>query len=53
LESLLLNGNKNKRIAVSYEIHQAIKRNAKEANRTMTEYIEYLIAHEKATKEVL
>lgn len=42
------NGTGYKRIIVSEEIHQEIKKNAKEAKRTIGEYIEYLIALDKA-----
>ncbi len=47
----LLNENRIKRIAVSEEIHAALKIKAKEAHRSMREYIEYLIAQEKAAKK--
>ncbi len=47
----LLNENRCKRIAVSEEIHAALKRKAKEADRSMREYVEYLIAKEKAAKK--
>ena len=50
-ELRLLNGNRCRRIAVSEEIHAALKRKAKEANRSMQEYIECLIAQEKAAKK--
>ena len=47
----LLRRNDYKRITVTEKIHEDIKNRAKEANRTMKEYIEYLIANDKAAKE--
>ncbi len=43
--------NNYKSIAVSEELHAALKRKAKEANRSMREYIECLIDKEKAAKK--
>ncbi len=37
-------------ITVTDELHEAIKKRSNETNRTMKEYIEYLVAHEKANK---
>ena len=39
------------RIAVSAEIYEVLKRKAKETNRSMKEYIEYLVNIEKAAEE--
>ena len=41
----------HKRIAVSEEIHKTLKIKAKEANRSIKEYIEYLIENEKASRK--
>jgi hypothetical protein len=38
-------------ITVTEKVHGDISKRAKETNRTIKEYIEYLLAHEKATKE--
>ncbi|HLN90029.1 MAG TPA: hypothetical protein VK253_08185 [Candidatus Binatia bacterium] len=38
-------------ITVKEELHENIKKRAKETNRTMKEYIEYLLDKEKAAKE--
>ena len=46
-----MKSNRDRRIAVSDETHSALKRKAKNANRSMKEYIEYLIAKEKAAKK--
>jgi len=35
---------------VTEKRHEDIKKKANETNRTMKEYIEYLMAHEKANK---
>jgi hypothetical protein len=40
----------NKCITVTQEVQAEIKRRAKETNRTISEYIEYLLAQEKARK---
>ncbi len=37
-------------ITVTDKLHEDIRRKAKETNRTIKEYIEYLMANEKATK---
>jgi len=37
-------------ITITEEIHANIKKRAKETNRTMKEYVEYLLAKEKTTK---
>ena len=38
-------------ITVTEKVHQDISKSAKETNRTIREYVEYLLAKEKATKE--
>ncbi len=38
-------------ITVTEKIHGDIRKRAKETNRTMKEYVEYLLAKEKAAKE--
>jgi hypothetical protein len=38
-------------INVTEELHEIIKKRAKETNRTMREYVEYLIATGKAAKD--
>jgi hypothetical protein len=38
-------------ITVTVKVHEDIQRRAKETDRTMKEYIEYLLAKEKGTKE--
>jgi hypothetical protein len=38
-------------ITVTEKVHGDISRRAKETNRTMREYVEYLLAKEKAAKE--
>jgi hypothetical protein len=50
-EPYLLSRNNNMRIAVSAEIYEVLKRKAKETNRSMKEYIEYLVNIEKAAEE--
>ncbi|HLN89441.1 MAG TPA: hypothetical protein VK253_05185 [Candidatus Binatia bacterium] len=37
-------------ITVTEKLHQDIKNRAEETNRTMKEYIEYLMAKERSTK---
>jgi hypothetical protein len=44
----LLSRDNSKRIAVSAEIYEILKRNAKETNRSLKEYVEYLVNIEKA-----
>jgi hypothetical protein len=38
-------------IAVTEKVHGDISKRAKETNRTLREYVEYLLAQEKAAKE--
>jgi len=38
-------------ITVTEKIHQEVKKRASETNRNMKEYIEYLLAKDKASKE--
>jgi hypothetical protein len=38
-------------ITVTEKVHGDISKRAKETNRTMKEYVEYLLAKEKAAKE--
>ena len=38
-------------ITVTDKVHEDIKKRAKETNRTMKEYVEYLLAKDKAAKE--
>jgi hypothetical protein len=38
-------------LTVTEKVHGDISKRAKEANRTIKEYVEYLLAQEKATKE--
>jgi hypothetical protein len=38
-------------ITVTDKVHQEISKRAKENNKTMKEYIDYLMAKEKAVKE--
>jgi hypothetical protein len=38
-------------ITVTDKVHEDIRKKAKEANLTLKEYVEYLLAKEKATKE--
>jgi hypothetical protein len=38
-------------ITVTEKIHGDISKRAKETNRTMKDYVEYLLAKEKAAKE--
>jgi hypothetical protein len=38
-------------VTVTEKVHEDISRRAKETNRTMREYVEYLLAKEKAAKE--
>jgi hypothetical protein len=38
-----------KTITVTEKIHEIIQKQAKEANLTLKEYVEYLLAQEKAT----
>jgi len=38
-------------ITVTDKVHKDIKKRAKETNRNMREYIEYLLGKEKAAKE--
>ncbi|HEX7483295.1 MAG TPA: hypothetical protein VF350_07500 [Candidatus Bathyarchaeia archaeon] len=37
-------------ITVTEKLHEDIKKRANDTNRTMKEYVEYLMAHEKAFK---
>jgi hypothetical protein len=46
-----LSKNNSKRIAVSAEIHEVLKSKAKETNRSVKEYIEYLVNMEKAANK--
>jgi hypothetical protein len=39
-------------ITVPAKVHEAIKKRAKETNRTIHEYIEYLLQREQPAKEV-
>jgi hypothetical protein len=38
-------------ITVTEKIHREVKKRAKETNRTMRGYVEYLLAKDKASKE--
>jgi hypothetical protein len=38
-------------ITVTDKVHQDIKKRAKETNRTLKEYVEYLLAKDKVAKE--
>jgi len=38
-------------ITVSEKIHEEIRKRAKETNRTMRDYVEYLLAKDKTVKE--
>jgi len=38
-------------ITVSEKIHEEIRKRAKETNRTMRDYVEYLLAKDKTAKE--
>jgi hypothetical protein len=38
-------------LTVSDKVHEEIKKRAKETNRTLKEYVEYLFANDKVTKE--
>ena len=38
-------------ITVTDKVHEDIKKRAKETNRTIREYVEYLLAKDKTTKE--
>jgi hypothetical protein len=38
-------------VTVTEKVHEDIKRRAKETNRTIREYVEYLLAKDKTTKE--
>lgn len=38
-------------ITVTQKVHEDIKRRAEESNRTMREYVEYLLTKDKASKE--
>jgi hypothetical protein len=38
-------------ITVNEELHQTIKKRAKETNRSMKDYVEFLLAKEKASKK--
>ena len=40
-------------ITVTEKVHEEIKKKAEETNQTMREYVEYLIAKDKASKEGL
>jgi hypothetical protein len=40
-------------ITVSQKVHEDIRKRAAESNRTMKEYVEYLLAKDKASKEGL
>ena len=38
-------------ITVTEKVHEDIKKRAKETNRTLKEYVEYLLAKDKTAKE--
>jgi hypothetical protein len=38
-------------ITVSEKIHEEIRKRAKDTNRTMRDYVEYLLARDKTAKE--
>jgi hypothetical protein len=38
-------------ITVTQKVHEDIRKKAEESNQTMREYVEYLLAKEKGTKE--
>jgi hypothetical protein len=38
-------------LTVTDKVHQVIKKRAEDTNRTIREYVEYLLAKDKATKE--
>jgi hypothetical protein len=38
-------------ITVTEKVHGEVKKRAEETNRTMREYVEYLLAKDKASKE--
>ena len=38
-------------ITVTENVHKEVKKRAKETNRTIREYVEYLLAKDKASKE--
>jgi hypothetical protein len=38
-------------ITVTDKVHEDIRKRAEETNRTMREYVEYLLAKDKAAKE--
>ena len=40
-------------ITVTEKVHADIKEGAQETNRTMREYVEYLLAKDKASKKVV
>jgi hypothetical protein len=39
-------------ITVTDKLHHIIRQRAKETSRTMKEYVEYLVAKEKASKDI-
>ncbi|MGD0072246.1 MAG: hypothetical protein ABSB71_11890 [Candidatus Bathyarchaeia archaeon] len=40
-----------KSITVTKKVHEVIKKRSKETNRTIREYVEYLLAKDKTAKE--
>ena len=38
-------------VTVTDKVHEDLRKRAKESNRTMREYVEYLLAKDKVTKE--
>jgi hypothetical protein len=38
-------------ITVTENVHEEVKKRAKETNRTIREYVEYLLAKDKTSKE--
>ena len=38
-------------ITVTEKVHEEVKKRAKQTNRTIREYVEYLLAKDKASKE--
>lgn len=40
-------------ITVTEKVHEDIRKRAEETNRTMREYVEYLLSKDKASKEGL
>jgi len=38
-------------VTVTDKVHEDIRKRAKETNRTMREYVEYLLAKERSSKE--